>query len=52
MEKSTATIQAIELGKLKLSEELAIKISLETGVSAKWLLAGDVGAKPTSDGLL
>ena len=51
MEKSTATIQAIELGKLKLSEELAIKISLETGVSAKWLLAGDVGAKPTSDGL-
>ena len=40
--KSASTIQAIELGKLRLSEELAAKIEQETGVSSDWLLAGDV----------
>jgi transcriptional regulator with XRE-family HTH domain len=40
--KSTPTIQAIELGKLKLSETLAARIEEETGVSAGWLLNGDV----------
>jgi transcriptional regulator with XRE-family HTH domain len=46
IKKSPATIQAIELGKLKLSEELALKISVETGVSIKWLLNGDPQAEP------
>jgi transcriptional regulator with XRE-family HTH domain len=40
--KSAATVQAIELRKLALSEDLAAKIENETGVSADWLLAGDV----------
>jgi transcriptional regulator with XRE-family HTH domain len=39
--KSTSAVQAIELRKLDLSEELARKIALETGVSMKWLLDGD-----------
>ena len=47
--KSTATIQAIELGKLNLSEELALKISVETGVSARWLLDGDPNVEPVMD---
>ena len=45
----TATIQAIELGKLNLSEELALKISVETGVSARWLLDGDPNVEPVMD---
>jgi transcriptional regulator with XRE-family HTH domain len=40
--KTAATIQAIELKKLNLSEDLAAKIEEETGVSAAWLLDGDV----------
>jgi transcriptional regulator with XRE-family HTH domain len=40
--KSAATVQAIELGKLALSEELAAKIENQTGVSSDWLLDGDV----------
>jgi transcriptional regulator with XRE-family HTH domain len=39
--KSTSTIQAIELGKLKLSEDLAAKIEEQTGVNSLWLLYGD-----------
>ncbi len=35
---SRATIQAVELGHLKLSESLATRISLETGVDLNWLL--------------
>jgi transcriptional regulator with XRE-family HTH domain len=34
------TIQAIELGKLRLTEDLAAKISAQTGISARWLLEG------------
>jgi transcriptional regulator with XRE-family HTH domain len=49
--KSTSTIQAIELGKLKLSDELAIKISVETGVSAQWLIDGDPQAQPIPNDL-
>ena len=44
--KSAATIQAIELGKLALSEELALKIALETGVAMKWLLDGNPSIAP------
>ena len=40
--RSTSAIQAIELRKLNLSEDLAAKIENETGASADWLLAGDV----------
>jgi transcriptional regulator with XRE-family HTH domain len=47
--KSAATVQAIELGKLALSEELARKISLETGISMKWLLDGDPSGPPVGD---
>ena len=38
---STATIQAIELGKLKLSERLAQEIRQQTGVSLEWLMIDD-----------
>ena len=47
--KSTTTIQAIELGKLQLSKDLAVKISVETGVAARWLLEGDVLKPPVSE---
>src|SRR5690348_717249 len=48
---SRATIQAVELGRLKLSEKLAHRIAYETGASLVWLLAGDVRRKPIrSDG--
>jgi hypothetical protein len=43
------TLQAIELGKLALSEELALKITLETGVAMKWLLDGDPSVAPFRD---
>ena len=39
--RSTRTIQAIELLTLKLSDDLADRISHETGVSVGWLIAGD-----------
>ena len=40
--RSTSAVQAIELGKLVLSQDLAAKIEDETGVNAGWLLDGDV----------
>jgi DNA-binding XRE family transcriptional regulator len=43
---STETIQAIELKKLKLSEELSGKIAEQTGVSAEWLWHADVNVPP------
>jgi transcriptional regulator with XRE-family HTH domain len=39
--KSRMTIQSLELGKLALSEKLALLISAKTGVSASWLLGND-----------
>ena len=42
--KRPPTIQAIELGKLKLSETLAAKIEEQTGVNSSWLLDGDVNS--------
>ena len=50
--KSRATIQAVELRKLNLSEELGIKIALETGVSLRWLLDGDPAVAPWVESLL
>ena len=41
---SRPTIQAIELGKLKLSERLATEIAIQTGASLDWLLAGNPAA--------
>jgi transcriptional regulator with XRE-family HTH domain len=45
---SRPTIQAIELGNLKLSERLAHETSIQTGVSLDWLLGGDPTGPPQS----
>lgn len=45
---SRPTIQAVELGKLKLSFDLAQRIHFATGISSEWLLAGDVSQPPVS----
>jgi DNA-binding XRE family transcriptional regulator len=41
---SVATIQSIEVGRLKLSESLAGRISVTTGCDRDWLLRNDVSA--------
>jgi transcriptional regulator with XRE-family HTH domain len=46
---SRRTVQAIELGNLRLTEENALKIQEATGVSVHWLLGGDVTAGPYRD---
>jgi DNA-binding XRE family transcriptional regulator len=46
--RSMRTIQAVELGQLKLSEELAVEIARQTGVSLDWLTAGDVSKPPVT----
>jgi len=43
------TVHAIERGKLRLTEEVAQKVSEETGVSLKWLLEDDPETKPYSE---
>ena len=43
---SAATIQSIEVGRLKMSESLAQKISRKTDISPAWLLQGDSVAPP------
>lgn len=43
---SPPTIQAIELGRLKLSEKLAGLASLKTGINLAWLLNDDVTQPP------
>ena len=43
---SAPTIQAIELGKLNLSEKLAGFASLQTGINLAWLLDNDVTKPP------
>lgn len=45
---SRPTIQAIEIGKLKLSERLAAVISEKTGVRLGWLLDDDVTVPPVA----
>ena len=47
VDRSIRTIQAIEIGRLKLSEELAVRIAHETGVTEQWLLAADYNKPPT-----
>ena len=46
---SGRTIQAVELGKLALSEGLSYRIAQATGVSVEWLLNGDPTAPPKAD---
>jgi transcriptional regulator with XRE-family HTH domain len=46
LECSAPTIQAIELGKLKMSDRLAEVCSLKTGISLDWLLKNDVTQPP------
>ena len=46
--RSRRTIQAIELGSLKLSVELADKLVRETSVAFHWLMNGDAEAPPIS----
>jgi transcriptional regulator with XRE-family HTH domain len=41
------TVQSVELGKLRLSERLAQRIALQTGVSVEWLLADDYIVPPS-----
>ncbi len=52
LECSVPTIQAVELGKLKLSMDLAQRVHFQTGASTEWLLADDV-SKPalTEEGM-
>jgi transcriptional regulator with XRE-family HTH domain len=45
---SRPTIQAIELGHLRLSDHLAHRVSEETGVSVHWLKANDLGRRPVN----
>jgi transcriptional regulator with XRE-family HTH domain len=45
---SRPTIQAIELGRLLLSDHLAQRVSEETGVSIHWLKANDLGRRPVN----
>lgn len=42
------TINSLETGRLKLSEEMAQRIFHATGISIGWLLAGNVKAPPVS----
>ena len=46
LECSTPTVQAIELGKLNLSEKLAGLVSHKTGINLAWLLTNDVTQPP------
>lgn len=41
-----STIQSVELGKLPLSEELAMLIAEATGVDSGWLLEGNPDTTP------
>jgi hypothetical protein len=45
---STWSVQAIELGRLKLSESLAFRISQATGVDYAWLLENDLSRPPVN----
>jgi len=44
--RAARTIQSIELNKLPLTEELALRIAEATGVDESWLFAGDPSVPP------
>src|SRR3989442_1000110 len=46
---ASVTVQSLELGKLRLSQKLAKRIELQTGVSLEWLLQNDYTVPPTSE---
>jgi DNA-binding XRE family transcriptional regulator len=48
LECSVPTVQAVELGKLKLSLDLAQRVQFQTGVCTEWLLADDVTKPPVT----
>lgn len=48
LECSTPTVQAVELGKLKLSHDLAQRINFQTAADTEWLLANDVTRPPVT----
>ena len=41
IKRSTATVHSLESGRLKLSDQLAWEISIQTGVALGWLKRGD-----------
>ena len=46
VERTSSTIQSVELGKLPLSEQLAMLIADATGVDPGWLLEGNPAVPP------
>lgn len=46
---SVPTVQAVELGKLKLSMDLAQRVHFQTSISTEWLLADDVSQPPVTE---
>lgn len=46
LKRSIASVQSLELGRLKLSEQLAAEIAGNTGVNAKWLLDNNLEEEP------
>jgi len=44
--KSLSTLRSLETGRLKLSEETALKISQETGVNVRWLMTENSNEPP------
>ena len=48
--RAAGTIQAVELGKLPLSEGLACRVAEATGVELGWLLDGKAAAPPRKAG--
>jgi transcriptional regulator with XRE-family HTH domain len=46
VDRAARTIQSVELGKLPLSEDLAMAVAQATGVDAGWLLEGDADTPP------
>ena len=50
LECSVPTVQAVELGKLKLSDRLGERVREQTHISLQWLLDNNVGQPPVGDG--
>jgi transcriptional regulator with XRE-family HTH domain len=46
---SLSAVEKLESGRLKISDAVAQRISFETGVDARWLLAGDPQRRPFPD---
>jgi hypothetical protein len=49
LECSIPTVQAVELGKLKPSVDLAQRVNFQTGISIEWFLADDVSNPPVTE---